>query len=125
MIVAGFGFRATADLSALKAALASAQQGLPLVTALATPHDKLNLLTDLAEAMMLPIVAVSPAQLQAAVTHTSSLASLDARGTGSVAEASALAGAGPGARLLTTRHISPDHMATCAIARSGAEGFHA
>jgi cobalt-precorrin 5A hydrolase len=37
-------------------------------------------------------------------------------GTGSVAEASALAAAGPGARLLGPRVISGDGLATAAIA---------
>ncbi|WP_333999341.1 cobalamin biosynthesis protein [Sphingomonas aurantiaca] len=63
------------------------------------------------------MIAVSPGTLQRATTPTQSVASLAARRAGSVAEASALAAAGPGAQLLATRHISPDRMATCAIAQ--------
>ncbi|MHA6346914.1 cobalamin biosynthesis protein, partial [Roseivivax sp. CAU 1761] len=37
--------------------------------------------------------------------------------TGSVAEAAALAAAGPGARLLGPRAVSPDGCATCALAQ--------
>jgi cobalt-precorrin 5A hydrolase len=39
-------------------------------------------------------------------------------GTGSLSEAVALIAAGPKARLLAARAISPDTMATCAIAES-------
>ncbi len=117
MIVAGFGFRAGADAAALHAALALAQSGQPAVEALAAPRDKLPALDELACALNLPLVGVDADALAAMETVTQSLASRAARGTGSVAEASALAAAGPGARLLTARHISPDRMATCAIAQ--------
>lgn len=117
MIVAGFGFRKAAGLPSLRAALALAQQGLPPVSALAVPEDKAPLLADLAEALGLPLIAISQHALETAPTHTHSDASLSARSTGSVAEAAALAAAGPGACLITPRHISPDRMATCAIAQ--------
>lgn len=117
MIVAGFGFRSGAGLASLREALALAQHGVPTVTHLATASDKLPGLAPLAEALGLPLAGVSPEALAETSTLTRSAASLAARDTGSVAEASALAAAGPGARLLTTRHISPDRMATCAIAQ--------
>jgi len=117
VIVAGFGFRRGATLAALRAALGEAQEGHPSVTAVAAPHDKLPLVSALAETLGLPVIAVSPGALQRTDTPTQSVASLAARRTGSVAEASALAAAGPGAQLLATRHISPDRMATCAIAQ--------
>ncbi|WP_423322356.1 cobalamin biosynthesis protein [Sphingomonas sp. 4RDLI-65] len=122
MIVAGFGWRTGANLGAIRSALASAQQGQPPVTALAAPHDKLALVSPLAEALGVAMIAVSPSALQSSPTPTQSPASLKARATGSVAEAAALAAAGPGAWLLTTRHISPDRTATCALARSCTEG---
>ncbi|SFN79820.1 cobalamin biosynthesis protein [Sphingomonas sp. OK281] len=122
MIVAGFGFRAEATLSALQEALASAQHGQPRVTLLATPQGKAALVERLAEAINVPLVAILPDALRSVQTPTQSTASLEARQTGSVAEACALAAAGPGARLLSLRHISPDRMATCAIARSGTQG---
>ena len=116
MIVAGFGFRTGTPLSSLQAALTLAQAGQPPATALATPHDKTAALVPLADALGLPIIAITAPDLAAAPTTTQSAASHAARDTGSVAEAAALVGAGPGARLLTPRHISPDRMATCALA---------
>lgn len=117
MIVAGFGFRTGAGLASLHAAFLLAQQGHPPVTHLATVRGKLAALAPLAEALDLPLAGVEPEALAAVPTITRSAASLAAYATGSVAEASALAAAGPRARLLGPRHISPDHMATCAIAQ--------
>ena len=120
MIVAGFGFRAEATLASLQDALASAQFGQPQVTRFAAPHDKTPLVEQLAETLDRPLIAIAPKALRSAQTPTQSVASLDVRQTGSVAEACALAAAGPGARLLTLRHISQDRMATCAIAEGPA-----
>lgn len=117
MIVAGFGFRTGAGLAALRDALDLAQSGQPVVGALAAPEDKVDRLAPLAAAMNLPVIAIEPQALQAMATITRSPVSIAARQTGSVAEAVALAAAGPGAILLGPRHISPDRMATCAIAR--------
>lgn len=117
MIVAGFGFRTGASLGSLRAALMVAQEGLPPVTHLATAHDKTAGLLPLAEALRLAITGVDADAMATTPTATRSAASHMARGTGSVAEATALAAAGPGARLLRSRQISPDRMATCAIAQ--------
>lgn len=116
MIVAGFGYRTGATPGSLRAVLALASEGLT-VTALAAPADKLALLQPIAQALSVPLIAVSPAAIASMDTPTRSLASIAARGTGSVAEASALAAAGPGARLIVSRRIAPDRMATCAIAQ--------
>lgn len=115
MIVAGFGCRAGTPLASLQAALALAATDRT-VDALAAPEDRQPLLAPLAEALALPLIPLAPDILAAIDTPTRSPASLAARGTGSVAEAAALAAAGPGARLLVSRRISPDRMATCAIA---------
>lgn len=117
MIVAGFGFRSAAGLASLRAALSLAQEGLPAITHLATAADKAEALTPLAEILGLPVVGIEPEALALVTTPTHSRASVHARGTGSVAEACALAGAGGAARLLRLRCISADRMATCAIAR--------
>ncbi|RJG56180.1 precorrin methylase [Sphingobium terrigena] len=117
MIAAGFGFRQGTSLASLESALALAQEGLPAVTAFAAPLDKTALLRPLADAMGVPLHVIPREALRAQVTPTSSDASLLAYGVGSVAEAAALAAAGPGATLLSQRHISADHMATCAIAQ--------
>ena len=113
MIVAGFGCRAGADAASLRAALDAA--GLP-ADALATLTSKAPQLAPLAQALCLPLIAIDPAQVTQMPTLTRSPASLAAYGTGSVAEAVALAAAGPGARLITARVISPDRRATCALA---------
>ncbi|MEQ9016309.1 MAG: cobalamin biosynthesis protein, partial [Marinovum algicola] len=76
----------------------------------------------LAAALALPVCPVAPEALTPQATHTHSPRVAAARGTGSVAEATALAAAGPGARLLAPRMISADRMASCALAMSLPEG---
>jgi cobalt-precorrin 5A hydrolase len=115
VIVAGFGFRRGVDIAALRAALALAQNGLA-VTALATLREKAQTIAELAALLDLPLIAIDTAAIRNLPTITQSRASLAAYGVGSVAEAVALAAAGPGARLLAPRTISPDRTATCAIA---------
>lgn len=117
MIVAGFGFRGEATVSSLRGALAAT--GHMEIEALAAPADKVGAacLQDLARELALPVSPIQPDRLVAVETTTQSAQSRENRGTGSVAEACALAAAGPQAELLTTRHISPDKMATCAIAK--------
>ncbi len=117
MIVAGFGFRGEASASSLRNALSCT--AAKDVEALAAPADKAEApcFQAFAKALALPIVAVQAEALETIETTTQSPHSLDNRGTGSVAEACALAAAGPQATLITKRHISPDRMATCAIAK--------
>ncbi|MDO5631833.1 MAG: cobalamin biosynthesis protein [Paracoccus sp. (in: a-proteobacteria)] len=111
MIVAGFGFTSAADAASLRGALGAAIAASGLTpTHAATVADKAAVLA----ALGLPVIAVTDLP---ADTPTQSPASLRARATGSVAEATALAAAGPGARLVAPRVISPDRRATCAIAR--------
>ena len=121
MIVAGFGFREDATVSALRDALAGTRHlDMHLeIEALAAPADKAGAacLQALAQEMALPVCPIQPDRLVAMETTTQSAQSRKNRGTGSVAEACALAAAGPQARLITKRHISPDKMATCAIAK--------
>lgn len=113
MRVAGFGFRRGARVESLLAALDAAGGRADL---LATVEAKADGLAELAERLGLPVEPVPADALAAAVVPTRSAASLAARGTGSVAEASALVAAGPGGRLLGPRAVSPDGQATCAIA---------
>ncbi len=117
MIVAGFGFRAAASHASLQSAFDKAAADRT-VDAVAAPADKAGAacLSGWAIARGLPVRPVSTVQMQAVSTATQSAHSLARRGTGSVAEAVALAAAGPGARLLVHRHISQDRLATCAIA---------
>lgn len=116
MIAAGFGFRAAATVESLRDALAAAGPARPDM--LATAGDKAGSLVFLAFAgeMALPVRSVTAATLARQETETHSAASRATHGTGSVAEAAALAAAGPGARLLGPRVVSKDRMATCALA---------
>lgn len=119
VIVAGFGFRAAATMDSLADALA--RVGGPGPSLLATAEDKARApaFRDLARRLGLPVRGLDAATLAAHPTPTQSRASRAARGTGSVAEAAALAAAGPGARLLGPRAVSGDGMATCALAEGG------
>jgi cobalt-precorrin 5A hydrolase len=115
MIVAGFGFRSGVTLAALQDALgrAGGQEG---VTHLATLEAKAEGLGPLGLALGLPVVGVADAALRAQVTMTQSGRVQALKGVGSVAEAVALAAAGPGARLRGSRAVSADGTATAAIA---------
>ncbi|MBK1637080.1 cobalamin biosynthesis protein [Rhodovulum adriaticum] len=117
MRVAGFGFRQAATVDSLTDALAQAGGAVGLA-ALAAPADKAaaQCLAGLAARLGLPIQPVPADRLRAIDTPTQAARVLAARGTGSVAEAAALSAAGPGARLLSSRQISTDRMASCAIA---------
>lgn len=128
MMVAGFGFRRGATLASLRDALAQALDATqpatpaPAITLLAAAQDKAeaHCLRALAADLGLPLRAVTLAQVAATPTLTNSAAVRALRGTGSTAEAAALAVAlihnGPGAQLLHPRSVSTDRLATCAIA---------
>lgn len=130
MMVAGFGFRAGASPASLRAALhracmlcaidAPMQHSLAL---LAAAQDKAGAacLQMLATSLGVPVCPVAPEELAAMPTLTDSPRVRAVRGTGSVAEAAALAAAKRLAcgepTLLHARAVSPDRQATCAIAR--------
>jgi cobalt-precorrin 5A hydrolase len=120
VIVAGFGFRAAATVESLADALMRTGAA-GRVALLATVADKAQApaFQALATTLALPIRAVDAETLARQETLTRSAASRAARGTGSVAEASALAAAGRGARLMARRVVSGDGMATCALAEGG------
>ena len=117
MRVAGFGFRSGASLASLSDAMAAAG-GADGLTAIATATDKAQTLVfrSFALEMQLPVIFIAPAQIEAADVTTHSSKSLVARGTVILSESSALSASGPGSKLITTRAISADKMATCAIA---------
>lgn len=110
--VAGFGLRPGAGRQSLLAALALAVGDAP-PNALATIPEREGALGPLAQDMGLPLHLVAVAGV---ATPTRSARVLASHGTGSVAEAAALVAAGPGARLVVGRVVSPDGMATCAVA---------
>lgn len=117
MIVAGFGFRATATVESLRSALAAAARDLA-VDALSAPDDKANAgsLQALAAELAVPLRALSPEALQAVQVETQSARIQATRHVGSVAEAAALAAVGAGGRLIGPRQISSDRLAACAVA---------
>ncbi|MEI4263515.1 cobalamin biosynthesis protein [Roseovarius sp. D0-M9] len=115
LIVAGFGYRRDASADSLRAALAACGRA-PHRLATVAGKDCSIALRELAEELGLDIVAIPKSQLVSEQTATQSPAASRTYGTGSVAEAAALAAAGPGARLIIARQISPDRMATCAMA---------
>lgn len=117
MKVAGLGFRRDVTLASLREALLAAG-GAAGLTAVATVGDKAEaeVLKQLARECGVPIRAVPADMLSGIDTPTQSKIVKDKFGTGSVAEAAALAAAGPRARLISTRVVSHDRTATAAIA---------
>ena len=122
MKIAGLGFRKAAGVASLRDALAAAG-GAEGVAALATADSKAGAaaLQAFARELGLPVRAVGPAALAAVETPTWSDRVAAHVGIGSLAEAAALAAAGPGARLLAPRAKSGDGMATAAIAEGRGE----
>lgn len=116
MRVAGIGLRSTASLETLQTLLARAGA----VEALATLADKAEhpALLALARAASLPIRALPREALAGLATQTRSCRIEQGFGTGSVAEACALAAAGPGARLVLPRITAQDGTATIAVGES-------
>jgi cobalt-precorrin 5A hydrolase len=115
MRVAGLGFRSAVTQETLANLLLEAGE----INALATLADKAThpAFLALAAAFNLPIRPIARAQLAGLATPTRSCRIEQGFGTGSVAEACALAAAGPGARLITPRITSADGMATLSIAQ--------
>lgn len=109
--IAGIGFRAAATRLSLLDALSRAGSA----DALATSRAKAvaGVLRDLADELHLPLHAV---EVRGIATPTQSPRVIALHGTGSLAEAAALAGLAPGARIVVPRVTSQDGMATCAIA---------
>ena len=118
MRVAGLGFRTMADVASLREALQLAG-GTVGLSALATAEDKATApaLAALAAELGLPIIAVPLTQLTVQIATPSR--NVPARyGAQSLAEAAALAGAGPGAHLARRRTLASNKMATAAIAEN-------
>lgn len=130
-LVAGLGLRATARADHLQALWQQACDWLvqqpawpaglaPTVTTLAVLAHKADHPALQAWRAQLPwatrLLALPPAQLAGQPVPTQSARLLARYGTGSVAEAAALAGAGPGARLCRPRWVAADGCATLALA---------
>ena len=117
MIIAGFGFRHGATEDSFADALARASGGRT-VDAIATLAGKVHDLARFAMRQNLRVIPVSPEAAEAMETLSTSEVSLAVKSLPSVAEATALAAAGPDARLIAPRVISADRMVTCAIAEA-------
>lgn len=117
MKVAGLGFKSDVTLASLREALATAG-GSEGLAAFATVSDKADAeaLKELARECGIPIKAVPADRLAGIDTPTQSKLVVEKFGTGSVAEAAALAAVGPRARLIAARVVSQDRTATAAIA---------
>jgi len=126
MIVAGVGCRKGAQAADIAAAIAAALAGaglattaLALIATSARKGDEPGIAAA-ASAIGVPLVVVPQRDLEAAGarTATKSTRVIAVAGVPSVAEAAALAAAGPGARLIARRAaVGP---ATCALADTGA-----
>jgi cobalt-precorrin 5A hydrolase len=119
------GFRETASAQSIGEVLVgvAAQAARPdLATVIAVVDDKAahpGLLAAL-QSTRLPVETVATEamrQADARITTRSELV-IKKRGVGSVCEATALAAAGAGARLIVTRRVSADRTATAAAALS-------
>ena len=119
-LIAGFGYRAAATADSLADALAKARAAAGTdapVTAYYVPADKAGqaCAAGFAASAGVTVTPVAVAAMEEVETPTQSEKVLDKRGVGSVAEAVALAAAGPGGRVIVARVVSEDHMATCAL----------
>lgn len=116
MIVAGLGFRKDAGIDSLRDALRAV--GGESAQAFATAEDKAGaaVILALAAEYNLPLFAIAAESLRNQITLTQSARVHALYGTGSLAEAAALAAAGPGAQLRGPRVTSQDGRATAALA---------
>ncbi|MER9365699.1 cobalamin biosynthesis protein [Mesorhizobium sp. M0518] len=125
MMVAGIGCRKGVSvedvLATVETALETHGLAVTALSALATAEFKKDeeAITAAGRALSLPVIVVDNSALQAASSDTLSHSELsqDVAGTPSVSEASALAVAGAGAKLLGPRTVLGS--VTCAIAISG------
>jgi cobalt-precorrin 5A hydrolase len=122
MKVAGLGFRRDASLASLREALfaVGGSEGLAAVATVSHKADA-PALKSLADELGLPIKGIPADVLAGMVTTTQSELINATFGTGSIAEAVAVAAAGRGARLISARIVSQDRMATAAIAEGEGE----
>ncbi|CDG54817.1 MULTISPECIES: cobalamin biosynthesis protein [Halomonadaceae] len=114
--IAGFGFRREATVGSLGQALDQLVEHYGAIDKLAAARSMLPLVEKLGQLRHIEVIAVSDAELTKVTTLTHSTQSMQARGTGSVAEAVALLAAGHNAKLVGSRIISADRQATAALA---------
>lgn len=116
MKIAGIGLRAAATLADLQDALALADCPRPdALAALASKADKPQIRA-LSEALNIPVFSLNENDISGIPTLTCSPRIKARFGTGSVAEAAALAAGGTAARLVCLRVKTENGLATAAIA---------
>ncbi len=120
MKVAGIGFRSTATAADLRAALTLAGEHVDALASVAGKAEA-PAMQEFARAAGLPVIALQEQDIAGEQTLTCSPRIKARFGTGSLAEAAALAGArhgvpGARARLLAPRVVTADGLATAAIA---------
>ncbi|MBY6139300.1 cobalamin biosynthesis protein [Leisingera daeponensis] len=120
MKVAGIGFRSSATAADLQAALALTGEGVDAVASIAEKAET-PAMQAFARAAGLPVIALQETEIAGEQTLSCSPRIKARFGTGSLAEAAALAGARKGApgaraRLLAPRVVTADGLATAAIA---------
>lgn len=130
-VVLGIGLREQAGTQALQALWEQAQAGskppmtfcaVALLDTKAAHPALARWLHDAAPHAAIIAVALGDLAAQQVQTHSPRLQAL--YGTGSVAEAAALAAAGPHAQLLTARVVAHDGTATLAVALRQASALH-
>lgn len=114
MIVAGIGYRSGAMPDDLQVAMALLSRAPDALACLDTKAE--GPLQHVADAINLPLITLSEAQIAGIPTLTCSPRIKARFATGSLAEACALAAAGPGARLIQPRLIGPSGHVTIALA---------
>ena len=122
MKVAGIGFRQSASTADLRAAIALTGCTQPDALASITAKISAPQMQQLATEMNLPVIALTEADIQGIDTPTQSPRIQARFGTGSLAEATALAAAKQGqpdatVHLLTPRVTTDNGLATAAIAQ--------
>ena len=115
--IIGFGFRQHASIESFESALSKTPK-TEYYSGICVPEDKMShkALCAFAKKLHLPIYGVKSDVISVTETPTKSSKIMNIRHTGSVAEAAALAIFKTPARLISTRAISDDRQAVCAIA---------
>ena len=115
--IIGCGFRQYASIESFESALSKTPE-TEYYSGICVPEDKMShkALCAFAKKLHLPIYGVKSDVISGTETPTKSSKIMNIRHTGSVAEAAALSIFKTPARLISTRAISDDRQAVCAIA---------
>ena len=115
--IIGCGFRQYASIESFESALSKTPE-TEYYSGICVPEDKMShkALCAFAKKLHLPIYGVKSDAISGTDTPTKSSKIINIRHTGSVAEAAALSIFKTPARLISTRAISDDRQAVCAIA---------